>query len=161
LNRFVIGVDPGLAGAVALLRDGEYAEVYDVPTMGRGKGTKLQVNVAELVTIIRSCPPCPVYFEQVGAMPKQGVSSVFAFGRTVGSIEAAFVALQFSVSYVTPPVWKRHFALIGTDKDMARTRAIQLHPGAPLGRKRDIGRADALLLATWGWRAERYSREAA
>jgi crossover junction endodeoxyribonuclease RuvC len=161
MNRYVIGVDPGLTGAIALLHYGECPSVFDIPTMGRGKGAKQQVNLAELMKIVRSCPPCPVYFEQVGAMPKQGVSSTFAFGRTVGAIEAAFVAHGFPLNYVTPQVWKRAFALIGTDKDMARTKAIQLHPTASLARKRDIGRADALLLATWGWRAERYVKEAA
>jgi crossover junction endodeoxyribonuclease RuvC len=159
--RFVVGVDPGLTGAIALLRDGEYAEVYDIPTMGRGKGTKQQVNCAELTCIIRSCPPCPVFFESVGSMPGQGVSSTFNFGRTVGAIEATFVALGFPINYVTPQVWKRAHGLLGSDKDAARTKAIQQFPGAPLARKRDIGRADALLMAQWGWRALRMGREAA
>ena len=155
MSRFVIGCDPGLTGAIALLRDGEFAEVFDIPTMGRGKGSKQQVNCAELACIIRSCPPCPAYVESVGSMPGQGVASSFNFGHTVGAITATFVALGFPLHFVTPQVWKRHFTLIGTDKDMARTKAIQLHPGAPLARKRDIGRADALLMASWGWRAER------
>lgn len=160
MTRFVLGVDPGLTGAIALLRDGQFAEVYDVPIMGRGKGSKQQVNIAELSKIIRSCPPCPVYFEAVGAMPGQGVSSMFNFGRTVGAMEAAFVALGFPINYVTPVVWKRGMGLQGSQKDAARVRAVQLFPDAPLGRKRDVGRADALLMALWGWRAERMVRAA-
>lgn len=150
---FTIGVDPGLTGAIALLRDGEFADVFDIPTMGRGKGSKQQVNCAELGRIVRELPPCPVWIELVGAMPKQGVASTFQFGRTAGALDAVFPVLGFAVNYVTPQAWKRTHNLIGSEKDIARTRAIHLFPSAPLTRKRDIGRADALLIAAHGARA--------
>jgi crossover junction endodeoxyribonuclease RuvC len=150
---FTIGVDPGLTGAIALLRGGEFREVFDIPTMGRGKGSKQQVNCAELARIVRGLPPCPVWIELVGVMPKQGISSGFQFGRAAGALDAVFPALGFPVHYVTPAAWKRTHNLVGTEKDIARTRAIQLFPQAPLARKRDIGRADALLIAAHGARA--------
>ncbi len=150
--RFAVGIDPGLSGAIALVRNGEYAEVWDMPTMGRGTGSKQQINSAEVAKILRSCPPCPAYIELVGAMPGQGVSSMFNFGKAAGAIMGALAALEFPMSEVTPQKWKRAFDLIGKEKDMARTVAQQLMPLAPLGRKKDCGRADALLIGLYGYR---------
>jgi crossover junction endodeoxyribonuclease RuvC len=149
---FAVGIDPGLSGAIALLRDGEYAEVWDMPTMGRGSGKKQQVNAAEVARILRECPPCTAYMELVGAMPGQGVSSMFNFGKAAGAAMGALAALGFPLVEVTPQRWKREFTLTGKEKDMARTYCQQLMPAAPLSRKKDCGRADALLIALWGWR---------
>jgi crossover junction endodeoxyribonuclease RuvC len=152
MTTFALGIDPGLSGAIALLRNGEYAEVWDMPMMGRGSGTKQQVNAAEVASILRECPPCPAYFELVGAMPGQGVSSMFNFGKAAGAVMGALAALQFPMVEVTPAKWKREFGLIGKEKDMARTVAQQLMPTAPLSLKKHCGRADALLLALYGHR---------
>ena len=149
---FALGIDPGLSGAIALLRNGEYAEVWDMPTMGRGSGNKQQINAAEVARLLRECPPCTAYIELVGAMPGQGVSSMFNFGKAAGAVYGALAALGFPVVEVTPQRWKREFGLIGKEKDLARTVAQQLMPLAPLSRKKDCGRADALLLALYGHR---------
>ena len=135
-----------------MLRDGEYAEVWDMPTMGRGSGTKQQVNAAEVGKLLRECPPCTAYMELVGSMPGQGVSSMFNFGKAAGAVLGALGALQFPVVEVTPQRWKRAFDLIGKEKDLARTAAQQLMPTAPLSLKKHCGRADALLLALYGHR---------
>ncbi len=152
MTHFVIGIDPGLSGAIALLRNGEFAEVWDMPTMGRGSGTKQQVNAAAVGLLLRECPPCKAWIEQVGAMPGQGVSSMFNFGKATGAVLGALGALQFPQESVTPQKWKREFGLIGKDKDIARTHAIQLMPTAPLSLKKHGGRADALLIALYGFR---------
>lgn len=148
---YAIGIDPGLTGAIALLNDGQYVDVWDMPTMGRGSGTKQQINAAEVGKILRGCPPCVAFIEQVGAMPKQGVSSMFNFGKATGAALGALGALQIPVVEVTPQRWKKQFGLIGKEKDMARTYCQQLMPVAPLSRVKDGGRADALLIALYGW----------
>jgi crossover junction endodeoxyribonuclease RuvC len=152
MTQYVIGIDPGLSGAIALVCDGQYAEVWDMPTMGRGSGNKQQINAAEVGRILRGCPPCAAWIEQVGAMPGQGVSSMFNFGKAAGAALGALGALQIPVAEVTPVKWKREFGLIGKEKDMARTVAIQRMPSAPLSLKKHCGRADALLIALYGWR---------
>jgi len=152
LTTFTLGIDPGLSGAIALLRNGEFADVWDMPTMGRGTGNKQQINAAEVARILRECPPCTSYIELVGAMPGQGVSSMFNFGKAAGAVMGALAALQFPMVEVTPVRWKREFGLIGKEKDMARTHAQQLMPTAPLSLKKHCGRADALLLALYGHR---------
>jgi crossover junction endodeoxyribonuclease RuvC len=154
VTRFVIGIDPGLSGAIALIRDGAYAEVWDMPTMGRGTGKKQQVNSAEVARILRECPPCPAYMELVGSMPGQGVSSMFNFGKAAGAVMGALAALQFPLVEVTPQRWKREFGLGGKDKDIARTYCQQLMPTAPLSLKKHVGRADALLIGLFGWKQQ-------
>ena len=151
MTDFAIGIDPGLSGAIALIRNGEYAECWDMPTMGRGSGNKQQINAAAVGKILRECPPCMAYMELVGAMPGQGVSSMFNFGKAAGAALGALGALQIPVTEITPQRWKKGFGLIGKDKDMARTMAQQLMPSAPLSLKKHCGRADALLIALYGW----------
>jgi hypothetical protein len=59
-------------------------------------------------------------------------------------------ALGLAHTRIRPSVWKRHLGLT-SDKEQARLRAMQLFPGADLRHKRDHGRAEALLLAWYGW----------
>ncbi|MCG7985048.1 MAG: crossover junction endodeoxyribonuclease [Candidatus Thiodiazotropha lotti] len=150
-----IGIDPGISGAIAVLSaDDEVIGIYDMPIM-RASKTKNQVNAAELANIIIDVigdKPMGVtaIIEKVSAMPGQGVSSMFNFGKGAGVIEGVLAALRVPVEFVTPQKWKKAAGLIGKDKDMSRTKAIQLYPDAPLARKKDIGRADAILIARYG-----------
>lgn len=157
----VIGIDPGLSGAIALLSNGVFQGVEDMPTVPKGTGRKQQVNAAALAELLRDYDAGVIYVERVSAMPKQGVSSTFAFGESFGVIRGVASALCMSLEFVTPQVWKRRFRLVGADKDLARTKASELHPTAPLARKKDIGRADAILIARYGWELEQQRREAA
>lgn len=150
----VIGIDPGLTGAIAVL--GEAIEAYDMPVMAKGTGKKQQVNAAEVANILLCHQgAATVYLERVAAMPKQGVSSTFSFGETFGVMRGVTAALGIPLELVTPQSWKRRFSLLGADKDAARTKAIELFPEAPLSRKKDIGRAEALLIAVYGLELER------
>lgn len=146
----IIGIDPGNTGAIAVLgEDGILHEVHDMPLMANGK--KQQVNPSELRRILdlqfEGTPK--VIIEKVSAMPGQGVSSMFNFGMGFGVLQGVVAGLGFPLYLVTPQAWKKHFNLIGKDKDNARTVAQQLYPDAPLGRKKDIGRADAILIARY------------
>ena len=90
---------------------------------------------------------CMVVVEAVHSMPRQGVSSSFKFGVSYG------VALSLAQSLgawspVTPHVWKRDLELT-SDKNESLAMARLLWPDAPLARKRDNGRAEALLMAEW------------
>lgn len=151
----IIGIDPGISGAIAIIGDHRAAPaVKDMPVMSKGTGKKQQVNAAELARMLASCAPSVVYVERVSAMPEQGVVSMFAFGEAFGVIRGVLAAMNIPIELVTPQTWKRRFGLLGTEKDAARTKAIELYPTAPLARKKDIGRADALLIARYGWETE-------
>jgi crossover junction endodeoxyribonuclease RuvC len=161
----IIGIDPGNSGAVAFIGHGhEYHDVFDLPLMANGK--KQQINPHELkrllevkmiaalaenkVDMLNGGERFHCYIEKVSAMPGQGVASMFNFGMGYGIIQGVVSALGIPYELVTPQSWKKRAGLIGKDKDNARTMAQQLYPDAPLGRKKDIGRADALLIARFG-----------
>lgn len=145
-----IGIDPGVTGAVAVLRDGiEPIDVIDMPTVGRGAKGRQTVNAAALADFLRPYADGVAAIEQVSAMPGQGVSSTFRFGESFGAAQGVLAALRIRTLRPTPQTWKRHHTLIGKDKDAARALAIDLFPDASLARKRDVGRADALLIAAW------------
>lgn len=159
MTTFVIGIDPGLTGAIALLRNGELAECFDMPTSGRGQGGKQDLNHAEFARILRELPPCTAYVEHVWGYNKGGTpqssAAGFRLGVSVGAIRQGMASHGFPMELVIPQTWKKAFGLIGTDKDAARTKAIQLFPTASLARKKDIGRADAILIALYGHRLNR------
>ncbi len=165
--RITIGIDPGATGALAVLADGKVDTVIDMPVSARKAGGQ-QINAAELGALLRGVgvkhhgADLLMVLEQVSAMPGQGVSSMFRFGESVGVIRGALGALRLPLLCVSPQVWKRHHGLIGADKDVARTRAIELFPEVSglLARKKDIGRADALLIAAWACRTEQTAKSA-
>ena len=147
----IMGIDPGVSGALALVSGARVIEVWDVPTMAKTTGKGLQINSAALGDLMVVGDPNIVVIERVGAMPKQGVTSMFNFGYSAGILDGVTGALAFTVRFVHPNAWKKHFGLTGKDKDAARTLAIQRHPeaAARLTLKKHVGRADAILLADY------------
>jgi crossover junction endodeoxyribonuclease RuvC len=145
-----LGVDPGISGAFALVDlAGNLHEVDDLPT--RGVGARQMLNTAALAGFLRPFKIDLAVVELVGAMPKQGVSSVWKFGYACGQLEGALSGLGIPVMYVTPQAWKRSFNL-PADKEAARSRAIETFPARHVEfmRKRDAGRAEAALIAMYG-----------
>ena len=149
----IIGIDPGLSGAVAILDDLKIFNMFDMPIMPEGKKNKNQLNSAELVNIIKSNiltnENTSVIVEQVSAMPGQGVTSMFNFGQTFGAIKGICASLNLPIFYVRPAKWKKHFDLINSSKDASRTKVIEMYPSisSRLSKKKDVNKADAILIA--------------
>ena len=97
----IIGIDPGLNGAIAVLENNKVKEIFDVPVMPEGKKNKRQLNSAQLVNIIKENTnrdeEIAVIVEQVNAMPGQGVTSMFNFGQTFGAIKGVCAALGLPI----------------------------------------------------------------
>jgi crossover junction endodeoxyribonuclease RuvC len=121
-----------------------------MPTMKVGSATR--VNAAALADWIYSTEANCAKVEQVGAMPGQGVSSMFNFGHSCGTIMGVLAAVGTPHTLVTPQAWKKSAGLIGTDKDASRARAIQLWPHWRELDKKGVGQAlaDAALIAKHG-----------
>jgi len=151
----IIGIDPGLSGAVAILDDLKIFNMFDMPIMSEGKKNKNQLNSAELVNIIKSNiltnENTSVIVEQVSAMPGQGVTSMFNFGQTFGAIKGICASLNLPIFYVRPAKWKKHFDLINSSKDASRTKVIEMYPSisSRLSKKKDVNKADAILIARY------------
>jgi Holliday junction resolvasome RuvABC endonuclease subunit len=151
----VLGVDPGISGGLAIVEitDGAapvLVKCIDIPVVGTG--AKERVDVTAIRNFIDRHKPICARIERAQAMPRQGASSGFKYGRAVGAIEAAIALCEIPVEIVEPAVWKRAFRLPGKDKEAARQRALELFPAAHavLARKKDHGRAEATLIALYG-----------
>lgn len=149
----VIGVDPGLSGAIAAVepKTEHLAWVIDMPIAGNTIATPLLADIHNVDAYgpwdVRRSDP--VAIERVHSMPKQGVASTFTFGQAYGTLIGWFSARGHRIEHVTPVEWKRGFRLTAKDKDAARLLAIELWPDMAdqFKRKADIGRADAALIA--------------
>ena len=128
----ILGIDPGLSGAIAILEKKKVLSLFDMPVMAEGKKNKKQLNSAQLVDIIRENSigddEIVVVVEQVNAMPGQGVTSMFNFGQTFGAIKGVCAALNLPIFFVRPSKWKKYFELINSSKDSSRTKVIEMYP---------------------------------
>lgn len=143
VTRIYCGIDPGYkTGAVALVQ-GDWAEVYDLPTWAEGG-----VNTLELMHIIQSVKTDFVLVEKQSSRPMQGVASAFKLGLGYGQIIGTLSLLNLKYKEVTPAKWKQ-VASVPADKDGARRIAMRTFPqlSEQLRRKKDEHRAEALLMA--------------
>lgn len=158
-----LGIDPGLKGAIALY-DGRSVRVWDMPAVHvkRGGKNKTEVAPALVVQALRDadmlanslgCEIGRAYLERVGAMPGQGVTSMFSFGRSLGILEGALAGLAVPYDYLSPAEWKRSVG-IRDGKDASRLRAQELLPAQAelFARVKDDGRAEAALMAILGYK---------
>ena len=153
----IIGIDPGISGAICFFENGEVIQVIDMPTMAEGKKNKRQVNGRQIFNEISkiinkySNKEISVVVEQVSAMPGQGVTSMFNFGQSYGVIKGICAAMQLPIFFVRPAKWKKHFNLINSQKDASRAKAIDMFPNISslLSKKKDANKADAILIASF------------
>ena len=149
----IIGIDPGLSGAIAIIENNTVLGIFDMPVMAEGKKNKRQLNSAQLVNIIKENvkkeEEIVVVVEQVNAMPGQGVTSMFNFGQTFGAIKGVCAALNLPIFFVRPSKWKKYFELINSSKDSSRTKVIEMYPSLSnkLSKKKDVNKTDAILIA--------------
>lgn len=153
---FLIGVDPGASGAVAILEpDGKLVQVFDMPVVEvvSGGKAKRRVSAEMLASELRlyNVHTTIAVVEQVGAMPGQGVTSMFAFGQSFGMVLGVLAGLAIPTVTVSPATWKKALKL-NAGKDGARAKAAQLWPShaSEFKRVKDDGRAEAALIAYWG-----------
>lgn len=129
----ILGIDPGLFGAIALYDPDTNtvvsAENIPVLLLTRNGKQKNSIDIQALLNRLRAVAPnaTHAWLENVNAMPGQGVTSMFSFGRTYGCIETAVCACDMPLDRVTPQAWKRALR-VPADKDGARARASELMP---------------------------------
>ena len=151
----IFGIDPGISGAICVLKKGKILEVYEMPTMIDGKKNKRQVNGAEVTNIflkdLNNEDKAKVVVEHVTAMPGQGVTSMFNFGQSFGVLKGICAALKLPIYFVRPVKWKKHFNLIKTNKEASRTKVIEIFPyiSSKISRKKDSNKADSILIAKY------------
>lgn len=160
MTAVTIGIDPGLDGAIAVLVDGELADVHDMPTwketLKNGK-TKRHVDGPTLRDILQQCRAhCErltnpvIAIEKAQPRPTNGALAAFKSGEGWGTLVTVSQLTGWLVTYVNPQDWRKEIGFTG-DKDDARELAARMWPemASLFARKKDDGRAEACLIAHW------------
>lgn len=133
MSALVIGIDPGLTGALAVLAaDGSLDCVHDLPVI-RDR-TLAWIDGSDLQSIVLGAlrgRTARAVVERVASMPRQGVASSFQFGVGFGSILGVLRAMHLPIEFVTPAAWKRALGL-SSDKKASLHKARLLFPTAEL-----------------------------
>lgn len=140
-----IGIDPGKSGALALLTEDGQCTV--VP---------FQESAYTAILKASSGPSSVCCLEKVGAMPGQGVVSMFNFGHNLGYIEGLLQAFDIPYQLVPPQTWKKEFC-VTSDKNTSIEVCRKLFPHVCLlptarSRKPSDGMAEAMLMAEYARR---------
>lgn len=146
-----IGIDVGKNGAIAVVADGRLIELHDMPLIGN------EIDPHGLHTLLRTIlmdesGVAMIAIEKASAMPKQGVTSMFSFGETYGTIKGIVATLGVPYEIVGSRTWKKVMLRdTNKDKDAARKVVARLEPNFAdmFKRKSDHNRADAVLIAMW------------
>lgn len=159
----VIGIDPGLTGACAVMDHNGVRAVFDLPIMKApdvGPDAMVQNKIdgrALCQLLLKHCPASEgkphVILEKVGTMggKNNAVQTQGALLRTLGAVETVLECLNYKIQYVAPQSWKKRFGL-KSEKSKSLETARRLHPEvlAELKRVKDHNRAEAVLLAHYG-----------
>ena len=147
-----IGVDPGQKGGYAVIGDDGSYKAYpwdDAQFLRHMSGLTMMRDLEghKLIAAV----------EKVGAMPGQGVTSMFHFGRSAGYIEGVLAALGIPYQLIPPAKWKKEFSLIGKDKSASIVTCRRLFPELDLKRTEKCrtdsdGMAEAALIAEYARR---------
>lgn len=173
----IVGIDPGMGGAIAFIRPGNDVVIEDMPVIAIASGAvRRRVDGYALKTLLlRHCPavePVRVFCEDIsiamGGKGKTSAATIISLARTLGAIEGVTDALRFPMQLVAPKTWQGFYGLKGKAAEgreckasgvkgelpKAMLLARSLYPQAipMLARVKDADRAEALLIAHYGKR---------
>lgn len=158
-GTFLIGIDPGVSGALAFCCCGgkQLLEVFDMPLVDGEKRKRIDGRaIAERITMWRSVAESlgdkrhRVVIEHVQGVQGSGATSAFSFGRSLGVLEGVCQGLLLDIVLVRPQRWTADLCLTRC-KTEHRTLASSIWPkrAKEFARVKDDGRADAALLCHW------------
>jgi len=150
-SKICLGIDPGISGGLSFLNlDSGELTPYRMPVDKSGKRTEL--DICEIIRLIRLHKPCRANLEAVHAMPRDGGVGAFAFGKGFGILLGILATLEVPVRLIPPQTWKKHYDLIKADKEKSRELASRLFPSNvdSWRFKRDDGVAESALIARYG-----------
>lgn len=147
MSAAYIGIDPGKSGGIAVLNN-SLACAWKIP--------KTERDCQELFEELAATDGCFAYIEKVHAMPGQGVTSMFNFGRNYGMLRAMLICNKIPFESVKPQAWQAPFGLKNSKwtktekKNQHKARAQELFPKITMTH----ALADALLIAEFARRTK-------
>ncbi len=146
----VIGIDPGFSGAIAYVDKYGNVDVIDMPII---KGKKNELDGGAIRSFLHRYNYDMAFIEKAQSMPGQGISSTGRYMEGYGRIRGICEGMKIPYTLVHPRTWKRiMMADMPKDKGQSIVRVKQLFPEIDLPRKKDHGKADAILIAEYGRR---------
>ncbi|MDE2441813.1 MAG: hypothetical protein KGP14_12385 [Betaproteobacteria bacterium] len=161
----VIGIDPGLTGAIAAECSSRgLLDVADLPTCSNGleTGRMLRwIDPRALCQLLRDWSQrfdfgqdhVQAVIERPIAMPNQQISTAASNFDSLGVIRGVLASKGVDARLITPGAWKRYYR-IGTDKDESLRVARNLYPAAPIKLKKHHNRAEAILIGRFELRTQ-------
>lgn len=136
----ILGIDPGKSGGFAILgEESRLVQAFDRIT---------PQDIAQILDSYASIIEV-AYIENVHAMPKQGVVSVFTFGQNYGWWQGVLNAFKIPIERVQPLKWQTYMGCrTGGNKNVSKARAQEIFPHEKITH----AIADALLIAEYGRR---------
>lgn len=156
---FVMGIDPGLSGSIALITvEGVLIDLFDAPILNIKKGKNIY-NLPAINSIFLQIKHYHAVIEKMQTMPPGfRAQASFSLGYSMGMYEAFCEGIGISYEVVISKKWQKYFGITGAKgntKTQSYQAASKLFPNAeltgPRGGIKD-GRSDALLIAEWGRR---------
>ncbi len=153
MKKIVIGIDPGLYGAVAAIDENcNVLHLFDMPTQDHVRSRKkfLQADVlSDKISMIVLDGAATAVIEKSSARPGQGVSSTFSVGDSFGCARGVLAGIGIKTKIVPAATWKAKLS-VTADKELCRKIARELFPLVDLSLKLHHNRAEALLIAYYG-----------
>lgn len=144
------GFDPGLSGGIAFYSETGTLATHKMPLIRAG--TKKILDLEGIKELLKQYPADHLtgIIERVGAMPGQGVTSMFSFGDGFGQIKGLLTGMGIAYELVLPQQWQKQI-LSGIPADLKKQRGVAFcrNRFPRLGKLSD-GEADALCLALYG-----------
>ena len=148
----VLGIDPGSSGGLAIIKNSNNTLPNIILALRMPTVTiygKKIIDTKKIATELQSHPIDVSIIEKVHAMPRQGVTSSFQFGRSFGALESLAYLLSKRVDYVAPAVWKKYLGIGSSKQDSLDMARLKFGNKEVWEKKSNDGIAEASLLALY------------
>ena len=148
MRGYIIGIDPGQSGGIAIL-DGESGALTEC--------VKMPSTPMDILNYLKEWNGCSVcYLEDVGnGMPGQSSKATATFARHNGHLEIALLALGISTVKVTTAKWQKALGLSGKKGESKTSHKNRIKAWSqqrfPQQKKITLAVSDAIAIAVYGY----------
>ena len=161
-KRLIMGIDPGLTGAIAVLNtqtmtleDMIDMPLYKTASKARKQGYLEHINLSTLSISIDQYAQDTLFaiIEAPKPRPGQGAGSTFRFGKFCGQVEGVLAANYIPTMPISSAGWKTQMGLSKDKQDSIDMASKHWPESKHLWKlKKHNDRAEAALMALYGFR---------